>query len=114
MERKSDIEIYKTDDGQTQIEVTFEQDTVWLTDAQLVRSFNSCITNINEHIKHIFQSDDEIIEKVNSSEIPNSSKGRCWFGRKGLSHYNLDVIIAVGYRVNSKQGPCSANGHPND
>ena len=59
---KNQIEIYQAKDGRTQIEVTFDQDTVWLTNAQLVGLFNSSKANISEHIKHIFQSD-ELQEK---------------------------------------------------
>jgi hypothetical protein len=100
---ESKIEIYQSPDGETSIDVMFEQDTVWLTNAQLVKLFDSSKANISEHIKHIFLSGelDEIptvrkfrtVQKEGSRQI-----------ERDRIHYNLDVIIAVGYRVNTKQG----------
>lgn len=101
MENK--IEIYQGQDGQTQIEVKFEQETVWLTNGHLVELFLSSKANISEHIKHIFESGEldqgSTVRKFRTVQ----KEGKREVERERV-HYNLDVIIAVGYRVNSKQG----------
>ncbi len=100
---QNQIEIYLAKDGQTMIEVMFENDTVWLTNAQLVGLFNSSKANISEHIKHIFQSD-ELLERSTVRKFRTVQKEGVRFVERDRVHYNLDVVIAVGYRVNSKQG----------
>lgn len=100
---KNQIEIYQASDGQTKIEVTFEQDTVWLTNAQLVELFDSSKANISEHIKHIFQNQEleeqSTVRKFRTVQLEGNRKVE-----RDRVHYNLDVIISVGYRVNSKRG----------
>jgi len=91
------IEIYKTQDGETQIEVQFEQDTVWLTQQQITTLFQRDRTVITKHIINVFKEgelDDN--SNVQKMHIPNSDKP--------VSYYNLEVIISIGYRVKSKQG----------
>lgn len=100
---ENQIEIYQTGDGQTQIEVTFEQDAVWLTNAQLVKIFDSSKENISEHITHIFNSE-ELDEKSTVRNFRTVQKEGSRKVERNRMHYNLDVIIAVGYRLNSKQG----------
>lgn len=101
MENK--IEIYQGENGQTQIEVRFENETTWLTNSQLVELFKSSKANISEHIKHIFESEeldkDSTVRDFRTVQI----EGKRAVERDRV-HYNLDVIIAVGYRVNSKRG----------
>ncbi|WP_339708063.1 RhuM family protein [Algoriphagus aquimarinus] len=91
------IEIYKGTDGQTQIEVKFEQDTVWLSQEQLVELFQRDQSVISRHLKKIFK-EGELDEKSNMQKmhIPSSDKP--------VAFYNLEVIISVGYRVKSLQG----------
>ena len=91
------IEIYQTRDKQTEIEVRFEEDTVWLTQEQLTRLFGRDRTVITKHINNIFK-ERELDKKSNVQKmhIPNSDKP--------VAIYNLDVIISIGYRVKSKQG----------
>lgn len=97
------IEIYQGIDGRTQIEVAFEQETVWLTNSQLVELFNSSKANISEHIQNIFSSGElEEISTVRKFRTVQT-EGKRQVERDRV-HYNLDIIIAVGYRVNSKQG----------
>jgi hypothetical protein len=100
---KNQIEIYQASDGQTKIEVTFEQDTVWLTNARLVEPFDSSKANISEHIKHIFQNQEleeqSTVRKFRTVQLEENRKVE-----RDRVHYNLDVIISVGYRVNSKRG----------
>lgn len=91
------IEIYQTKDKQTEIEVNFEKDTVWLTQEQLTKLFGRDRTVITRHIGNIFK-EGELDKKSNVQKmhIPKSDKP--------ISVYNLDVIISVGYRVKSKRG----------
>src|SRR5690606_36295612 len=100
---ENQIEIYQGSNGQTQLEVRFEQDTVWLTNNQLVELFDSSKANVSEHIKHIFQSK-ELEESSTVRKFRTVQKeGERQVTRQRV-HYNLDVIIAVGYRINTKRG----------
>lgn len=97
------IIIYQTPDGNTSIEVALEQDTVWLTQSQLVELFGSSKANISEHIRNIFDSN-ELEEQATVRKIRTvRQEGKRQIARE-LEHYNLDLIISVGYRVNSKHG----------
>lgn len=100
---ENQIEIYQGSDGQTQIEVKFENETTWLTNSQLVELFKSSKANISEHIKNIFES-----EELNKDSTVRDFRTVQMEGKRAVErdrvHYNLDVIIAVGYRVNSKRG----------
>ena len=106
METKNQIEIYQADDGTTQINVQFEQDTVWLSQAQMAELFNKGRTTITEHINNIFY-EGELLEKVVCRNFRHTTQHGAIKGKtqtKNIKHYNLDVIISVGYRVKSKQG----------
>jgi hypothetical protein len=99
----SQIEIYKTKDNQTEIEVKFEEETVWLSQAQLVELFKSSKANISEHLKSIFKSG----ELESGATVRNFRTVRKEGKRqvtRNIEHYNLEVIISVGYRVKSKRG----------
>jgi death-on-curing family protein len=91
------FEIYKSESKQIQIQVKFENDTVWLSQEQLVVLFQRDQSVISRHIRNIFK-EEELDKKSNMHflHIPNSDKP--------IRIYNLDVIISIGYRVNSKQG----------
>jgi hypothetical protein len=99
----SDIIIYQSEDGVTKIQVRLEDNTVWLTQADMVELFQSSKSNISEHIKHIFEEG----ELQPNSTVRNfrtvRTEGNRLVGRK-IEHYNLDVIISVGYRVKSLRG----------
>jgi len=94
---KGEIIIYQTNDGKTKIDVRFEDETVWLTQAQLVELYQSSKANISEHIKHIFEEGE--LEKI--AVVRNfrttASDGKNY----SVAHYNLDMIISLGYRVKS-------------
>jgi hypothetical protein len=94
---KNSIEIYKGKDNQTQIEVKFESESVWLTQAQLTQLFERDRTVITKHINNVFK-EQELDEKSNVQKmhIANSDKP--------VAYYSLDVIISVGYRVKSLRG----------
>jgi prophage maintenance system killer protein len=101
MENK--MEIYQSKEGKTQIEVQFEDDTVWLNQSQLIELFQSSKANISEHIKRIFHSDelshDSTVRKFRTVQ----KEGKRQVSRE-IDYFNLDVIISVGYRVNSRRG----------
>jgi len=91
------IEIYQTADGQLQIEVQFEKDTVWLSQDQMVLLFHRDQSAISRHIKNIF-TEGELDPKSNMQKMHIA------FSDKPVTLYSLDVIISVGYRVKSPQG----------
>jgi len=96
----SNILIYQSEDGQTKIQTRLEDETVWLTQAQLCELFQKSKSTISEHIKNIFE-DEELIENQvvrNIRTTANDSKNY------NTNFYNLDLIISVGYRVKSPQG----------
>ncbi len=97
------IEIYKSKNGQTQVEVKFDKETVWLTLSQLSELFVRDKSVISRHIKSIFQTGE--LDK-NSTVAKNATvqiEGKRKINRD-IVFYNLDVIISVGYRVNSRRG----------
>ena len=103
MNNQNPIEIYQAQDGTTQVEVRFENDTVWLSQVQMAMLFGKDIRTINEHITNIF--DDEELEKestIRKFRIVRQ-EGKRQVNRE-IEHYDLDMIISVGYRVKSKQG----------
>ncbi|GGE13987.1 virulence protein RhuM/Fic/DOC family protein [Psychroflexus salis] len=102
MDKQNQIEIYKANDGTTQINVQFEQDTVWLTQAQMAELFETTPQNITMHLKSVYK-DQELDEKATCKDFLQVRKeGTRTVKRKQL-HYNLDSIISVGYRVKSKR-----------
>ena len=97
------IEIFQSTDNKIELHVKLDQDTVWLTQAQLVALFESSKANISEHIKSILQSDElEPTGTVRKFRTVQQEGNRQV--SRTLDYYNLDVIISVGYRVNSKRG----------
>jgi prophage maintenance system killer protein len=100
------IEIYKTSDNQTEISVQFDTDTVWLTQNQLSKLFEKDRTVITKHIRNIFNAG-ELDKKVVSANFALTTQHGAIEGKtqtKDVVYYNLDVIISVGYRVNSVRG----------
>ena len=97
------IVIYQTEDGQTQIDVRLENETVWLTMAQMKSLFKSSRTNILEHIQHIYEVGelDETSTCRKFRQVRQEGKRTV---NRTITMYNLDMIISVGYRVNSKRG----------
>jgi len=94
------IEIYQAQDGSTQISVQFEQDTVWLTQAQMAVLLETTPQNITMHLKGVFK-EQELNETATCKDFLQVRKeGKRTVKRKQL-HYNLDAIISVGYRVKS-------------
>jgi hypothetical protein len=106
MKKENQIEIYQAQDGSTQINVQFEQDTVWLNQEQLTTLFNRDRTVIGRHIRNIFK-EQELVEEEVCAKFAHTTQHSAVKGKtqsQNTKYYNLDVIISVGYRVKSKQG----------
>lgn len=103
MEKDKAIEIYRSKDGKIELNVTLEDETIWLTQKQMASLFNKSIPTINEHISNIYKEK----ELTKNSTIRNfrivQTEGRRKVDRE-TEAYNLDVIISVGYRVKSQRG----------
>jgi prophage maintenance system killer protein len=97
------IIIYQTPEGGTTVDVTLDQDTVWLTQTQIVALFESSKANISEHIKHIYKTGELDPETTVRNFRTVRKEGKRQIARE-LDHYSLDLILSVGYRVNSKRG----------
>ena len=97
-ENLGDIVIYQTDDGETQIDVKFEDETVWLTQAQLCELYQTSKANVSEHIKNIFTEgeldEDSVVRKFRTT----AADGKSYM----TAYYNLDMIISLGYRIKSR------------
>ncbi len=97
------IIIYQTENGETQIDVRLEQDSVWLSQAQMVELFDRDLRTINEHIQNVYKEGElEKVPTIRKSRIVRQEGGRQV--ARNIEHYNLDVIISVGYRVKSTRG----------
>ena len=96
------IQIFESQDGQAQLEVALEQDTVWLNQAQMSLLFDTSTDNIGLHLKNIYREDE--LEAMATTEdfsvVRQEGKRQV---RRRVKHYNLDAIISVGYRVSSKR-----------
>ena len=95
---KDENKIILFENQEVKLEVNVKDETVWLTQDQMSKLFNKSRSTINEHIKNIYKSE-ELYENETMSKFGNSE-----FSNKPINYYNLDMIISVGYRVNSKQG----------
>lgn len=100
---ESKVEIYQASDGQTQLEVTFDEDTVWLSQQQLTELFGQTKQNVSLHIANIYKEGELEKEATVKEYLTVQTEGNRKVSRK-ISIYNLDVIISVGYRVKSSQG----------
>lgn len=97
MENKGEIVIYQTEDGLTNIKVTMKDETVWLTQSQLVELYKTSKSNVSEHIKHIFEEGELDENSVVRNFRTTASDGKSY----NIAHYNLDMIISLGYRIKS-------------
>ncbi len=96
-----DIVIYQTDDGNTKIDVRIVDESVWLTQQQMAELFQSSRTNIVEHIKNIY-AEGELLEDSTCREFRQVRQEGSRQVSRSMPHYNLDMIISLGYRVKSK------------
>lgn len=98
MNQNFPILIYQTTDGLTKVNVTFEEDTVWLTQEQMAELFQKAKSTINYHIQQVYE-DGELSRDATMRKFENFE-----FSTKPLNFYNLDMVISVGYRVKSQRG----------
>ncbi len=98
--KNSEVILYQTPDGQTRVDVRFEGETAWLSQKMMADLFEKDVRTINEHIVHIFSEgeldENSVIRKFRTT----AADGKTY----DVNHYNLDVIISVGYRVKSVRG----------
>lgn len=104
MENTNDkIIIYQTADWNTRIDVRLENDTVWLTQAQMVELFQTTKQNVSLHVKNVYKEGELEKDSTVKEYLTVQTEGKRSIGRM-VKYYNLDVIISVGYRVKSKRG----------
>ena len=102
-ENQKQVLIYQAEDGSFQTEIRLESDTIWLNQKQISELFNTSTDNIGLHIKNVY-ADGELSEEATTEDYSVVRlEGKRKVNRR-VKHYNLDAIISVGYRVNSKQG----------
>ena len=99
----SNIIMYTTEDGLTKIEVTFEEDTVWLSLEQMTELFQRNKSTISRHIKNVF-SEGELQQESTVAKFATVQTEGARQVSRDIEYYNLDVIISVGYRVKSLRG----------
>ena len=97
---ENQIEIYQSSDGQTQIDVMFGKETVWLSRNQLAELFGRDVKTIGKHVNNVFFEGELEKSAVVANIATTAADGKVY----QVDHYNLDVIISVGYRVKSQQG----------
>ena len=97
MDEQNKVIIYTASDGQTKIDVKLEDETLWLTQAQMCELYQTSKSNISEHIKHIFEEgelqEDSVVRKFRTTGADGKNYN--------ITHYNLDMIISLGYRIKS-------------
>lgn len=103
MKNKAQIVIYQAEDGHTKLDVRLEQDTVWLSQSQLMELFQQTKQNISLHINNIFKEKELVKSSTVKEYLTVQTEGNRQVKRK-ITYYNLEVIISVGYRVKSKRG----------
>jgi len=101
--KDTNIQIYQAEDGKTEVIVKFDNETVWLSQRQMAQLFDKDTDTISLHLKNIYKSR-ELEEKSTTEESSVVQKEGRRNVRRTVKLYNLDAIISVGYRVNSKQG----------
>jgi hypothetical protein len=96
----SELLLYQSEDGRVKIQVHLENETVWLTQADMVLLFQTTKQNISRHIRNVFEEGELIENSVVKEYLTTAADGKNY----RVKHYNLDVIISVGYRVKSLRG----------
>ena len=102
VEEDSQIVLYQPDES-ISLQVRLDEETVWLTQAQMVELFGSSKANISEHISNIYQQQ-ELLQEATVRNFRTVRKEGNRMVARNIDHYNLDMIISVGFRVNSQQG----------
>ena len=100
-----EVVLYEAPDGGVRLDVRLEQETVWLTQRQMATLFETTPENALMHLKNVY-AEGALVEGATTKDflaVRTEGKRRV---QRNLKHYNLDAIISVGYRVNSKRGVC--------
>lgn len=100
---KGEIVIYQTQDGSASLEVRLENDTVWLDQYQMAELFDTDRTSIVRHVNNIYRTE-ELEREATCAKIAQVQKEGNRTVKRQINFYNLDMIISVGYRINSKRG----------
>ena len=100
VKEKKELVIFETNDSAVKLEVPVENETVWLTQAQMAELFDTSKQNISLHINNCFKEGELEKDSVVKDFLTTAADGK----RYKTKYYNLDVIISVGYRVKSKRG----------
>jgi hypothetical protein len=100
---QGELLLYQTADGQTRVECRFAEDTIWMSQALIAELFDTSPQNITQHLKGIYDSGELELEATCKDFLQVRTEGNRKVRRR-LSHYNLDAILAVGYRVRSPRG----------
>mgnify|MGYP001432772572 FL=1 len=98
--KKGEILLYRTDEGDVNLGVLFSDENIWLTQAQMGELFQTTKQNISLHINNIFKEKELDKESVVKEYLTTANDGKDY----NTNYYNLDMIIAVGYRVRSREG----------
>ncbi|QKG56951.1 virulence RhuM family protein [Hymenobacter sp. BRD128] len=96
----TDVLLYQSPDGQMQLDVQLDHDTVWLTQAQMSKLFETTKQNVSLHVRNLFKENELAAKAVIKESLTTAADGKSY----RTNYYNLDVIISVGYRVKSKRG----------
>jgi len=99
----SELILYQTEDGRTRIECRFEGETIWLTQKLIAELFQKDVRTINEHLVNIFQ-EGELSREATIRKFRIVRQEGVRAVTREVEHYNLETIIAVGYRVKSARG----------
>ena len=99
--QKSHFLIYQSEDGKIKLDVRFEDETVWLTQAMIAELFQTSIPNVSMHIKSVYEDGELNRESTIKKFLTVRQEGTRQVERE-LEFYNLDLIISVGYRIKSK------------
>ena len=97
VKNNGDVIIYQSEDGATKINVNLQDETVWLSQQQLMELYHASKSNISEHIKHIFEEGELQESSVIRKFRTTAKDGKCYL----VTYYNLDMIISLGYRIKS-------------
>jgi len=100
MDITNDVLFYQLPDGQTQLQVQLQDETVWLTQAQMAELFDVSRPNVTMHLRNVFKEGELEEKAVGKESLLTAADGKSY----RVKHYNLDVIISVGYRVKSLRG----------
>ena len=99
---EGEVVVYDAPEGEVQLNVRFDQDTVWLTQRQMAEAFATSNENVIMHLRNVF-AQNELYDRATTKDLLVARKEGERQVRRSLRHYNLDAIISVGYRVNSKR-----------